>query len=404
MTSEIRPSTLGALLSFGNGKSSPERIDGGAHPVYGSNGVIGFADEFNTDANTIVIGRVGSYCGSLYFSKQKCWITDNAIRATAKDRNDARFAYYLLRTLNLNNMRGGSGQPLLNQSILSGIEVAIPLPNEQRAISSILGALDDKIQLNQEMNATLENIAQALFKSWFVGFDPVRRRAEGAESVLPRFTSDLLSNSLEDLSEAAEIPKGWKIVGLDEIGRFLNGLALQRFPPQGDRFLPVIKIAQLRTEDTLDADKSSADLAPEYIVEDGDVLFSWSGSLECVLWAGGRGALNQHLFKVTSESYPKWFCYLWIHNHLPEFRRIASGKATTMGHIQRGHLSAAKVLVPPPELLKEMDRFIAPLIDNMVNLKAASRTLGLIRDALLPKLISGDLRVPDAERIVGAQL
>jgi len=111
------------------------------------------------------------------------------------------------------------------------------------------------------------------------------------------------------------------------------------------------------------------ELEPDYIVEDGDVLFSWSGSLECVLWAGGRGALNQHLFKVTSPQYPKWLYYLWIHQHLADFRHIAAGKATTMGHIQRHHLSDAKVVLPGPDLLRAMDRHFTPIVEAVPNLR-----------------------------------
>ena len=140
---------------------------------------------------------------------------------------------------------------------------------------------------------------------------------------------------------------GWTVKSLDEIGHFLNGLALQKYPPDGARALPVIKIAQLRAGNIVGADRASAELAADYIVQDGDLLFSWSGSLECVLWAGGAGALNQHLFKVTSREYPKWLCYLAIHHHLDDFRHIAAGKATTMGHIQRRHLSEAKLAIPP---------------------------------------------------------
>src|SRR5690606_37395425 len=119
-----------------------------------------------------------------------------------------------------------------------------------------------------------------------------------------------------------------EVKGLDEIARFVNGLALQRYPPTGDRFLPVIKIAQLRARNTVGADRASADLDADYVVKDGDILFSWSGSLVCVIWAGGAGALNQHLFKVTPVTYPRWLWYLAVHAHLEEFRQIAASKAT----------------------------------------------------------------------------
>lgn len=237
------------------------------------------------------------------------------------------------------------------------LRILLPGPDEQRAIADILGILDDKIELNRRMNETLEAIASASFKSWFV-----KRTMVGSTS-------------------------------LDVIADFLNGLALQKFPPTGDGDLPVIKIAELRRGDTRGSDLASGDVPPEYVVQDGDVIFSWSGSLEVVIWCGGKGALNQHLFKVTSRKYPKWFYYFWIREHLEGFQAIAASKATTMGHIQRHHLTEAQVGVPSDEVLKKGDALIAPLLNSIVNNNLESRTLAALRDALLPKLISGALRV-----------
>jgi len=127
-------------------------------------------------------------------------------------------------------------------------------------------------------------------------------------------------------------------------------------------------------------------------------LFSWSGSLEAVIWTSGIGALNQHLFKVTSAEFPKWFYYQWIHHYLPEYRRTAEGKATTMGHIQRHHLSDSLVLVPDDATLKRMDRLLGPILERQIQSGIESRNLSKIRDMLLPKLMSGRIRVPvDAE-------
>ena len=290
----------------------------------------------------------------------------------------------------------GIGQPLAS---LRTISLPIPPTTEQRAIAHILGTLDDKIELNRRMNETLEAMARALFKSWFVDFDPVRAKMEGRSTGLPPPISALFPDSFED-SELGEIPKGWKVKALDEIAYFLNGLALQNFPPNGGKTLPVIKIAQLRAGNTTDADLASAALTPEYIIKDGDILFSWSGSLECVLWAGGPGALNQHLFKVTSDSYPRWLCYLGVHHHLDDFRQIAAGKATTMGHIQRHHLSDAKLAVPHEKLLLSVGNIISPIIEGLWQRNVQSRTLAALRDALLPKLISGEVRVKDAEKFL----
>ena len=131
----------------------------------------------------------------------------------------------------------------------------------------------------------------------------------------------------------------------------------------------------------------------EYIVNDGDVLFSWSGSLELVLWAGGIGALNQHLFKVTSDDYPKWLCYRWILEHLGGFRDIAADKATTMGHIQRRHLTEAMTVIPSKATLAALDRTMAPLLERMLKHRLESRALAAQRDTLLPGLVSGEVRV-----------
>ncbi len=250
------------------------------------------------------------------------------------------------------------------------------------------------------MNETLEAMARALFKSWFVDFDPVRAKAEGRDPGLPKPLADLFPARLVE-SELGEIPEGWEVRSLDEIARFLNGLALQKYPPTGERSLPVIKIAQLRAGSTEGADRASADLDPAYIVQNGDILFSWSGSLECVLWAAGPGALNQHLFKVTSAQCPKWLCYIGVHHHLEEFRHIAAGKATTMGHIQRHHLSDARLAIPSSALLTAMDGVLTPMVESTWRRTVESRTIADVRDALLPKLISGELRVNDADKFMG---
>jgi type I restriction enzyme S subunit len=272
------------------------------------------------------------------------------------------------------------------------LPVLLPPLAKQKTIATALGALDDKIELNRRMNATLEAMARALFQSWFVDFDPVRDKLDGRQpAALDPAIDALFPEHLEE-TVVGHTPKGWEVRSLDKIAHYLNGLALQKYPPGEGPTLPVIKIAQLRKGDTVGADRCNTDLPPAYIVQDGDVLFSWSGSLEVELWCGGPGALNQHLFKVTSPEFPKWFYYLWTLYHLDEFRLIAADKATTMGHIQRGHLTAAKALIPPRPLLDAMTRAMSPLIDQLIANRIQSRTLATMRDTLLPKLLSGELR------------
>lgn len=315
-----------------------------------------------------------------------------------------RFLFYALKDHrnDLIQLATGGAQRNLSGRLIRRFAINAPPLTEQRAIAHVLSTLDDKIELNRQMNDTLEAIGRTLFKSWFVDFDPVRAKAAGQDPHLPHHFEDLFPDSFEG-SEVGEIPRGWEVRSLDQTARFLNGLALQKFPPKDGRSLPVIKIAQLRAGNTDGADSAAGDLDPDYIVEDGDVLFSWSGSLECVLWAGGRGALNQHLFKVTSKDYPKWFYYLWIHEHLANFRHIAAAKATTMGHIQRHHLSDAKIVLPARELLDAASQLIGPLIESIPARSVQSRSLALVRDSLLPKLLSGEIRVRDEDGSVGVE-
>jgi len=278
--------------------------------------------------------------------------------------------------------------------------VLLPPIADQRAIGHILGSLDDKIELNRRMNETLEAMAQAIFKSWFVDFDPVRAKAEGRDTGLPREIADLFPDSFED-SELGAVPEGWEVKPLDKIADFLNGLACQKYPPKnGEESLPVIKIRELRQGITDNTDRATADVPSKYIVEDGDILFSWSGSLLVDIWCQGRGVLNQHVFKVTSEDFPRWFYFYWTTYHLNEFQRIAADKATTMGHIKRHHLSDAKVLVPSAPLLDSMTKSIDSLVKQRINNELQKQTLATLRDTLLPKLISGELRVPDAEKFM----
>ncbi|MCC7014877.1 MAG: restriction endonuclease subunit S [Planctomycetes bacterium] len=322
------------------------------------------------------------------------------------NRVDARFLRYVLVSPRMQAhmlalASAGATRNALTKGMIEDFRVDAPPIAEQLAIASILGALDDKIELNRRMNETLEGITRALFKSWFVDFDPVRAKAAGRQPVgMDAETARLFPERVVE-SEIGEVPFGWTSCGLDEIATFLNGLALQKFPASaGELSLPVIKIAELRSGVTSKTDRANTAVPDQFVVQDGDVLFSWSGSLEIVIWSNGRGALNQHLFKVTSATHPIWFVHSWIEHHLPEFRAIAADKATTMGHIQRRHLTKAQAVVPSKEVLKRADAIIQPHWRRRVLNSVQMRTLASLRDALLPKLLSGELRVRDAERAV----
>lgn len=289
----------------------------------------------------------------------------------------------------------GAKMPRGDKEAMQRYLLHLPSPAEQKAIADVLSILDKKIELNRKMNETLEEIAKALFKSWFVDFDPVRAKMAGKK---PEGLSDDIAALFPDTfinSPLSEIPEGWEVKALDEVADFLNGIALQKYPATNDNYLPVIKISELRQGITKNTDKASPEIPERYIIDDGDVLFSWSGSLTQVLWTSGRGALNQHLFKVTSD-YPKWFHYHWVEHHLPWFQKIAASKATTMGHIQRIHLKQAKIVLPNPAIMEAANAVLQPILDKRLTCGLENKKLVSIRDALLPKLISGELLVSDA--------
>ena len=326
-------------------------------------------------------------------------LTQDTVKLDFKSGSTAfrSYIYWLLRTPHYRQYCAaratGSAVVALSREDFLAYEVP-PLDTSRGALVALFDAAEEKIRVNRRMCQTLEEMARALFKSWFVDFDPVRAKMEGRDPGLPKEIADLFPSRLVD-SELGPIPEGWLDQPLDEVADFLNGLALQKYPPRdGVATLPVLKIAQLKRGDTSSADRCSAEVPAPYRVVDGDLIFSWSGSLEVALWTGGAAALNQHLFKVTSDRFPRWCLYQWVCQHLPEFRQIAADKATTMGHIQRRHLSAARVAVPSKDVLRFADATLGPMTDRILAARTESRSLASLRDTLLPKLISGELRVP----------
>jgi type I restriction enzyme, S subunit len=315
--------------------------------------------------------------------------TEFIVLATKQNKTVSEYIYYLacsprLRHIAIKSMVGSSGRQRVQTDKLQDTLFTFPLLDEQKQIASILSSLDDKIELNHKMNQTLEETGKTLFKHWFVDLefpdkDGKPYKSSGGEMVD---------------SELGEMPKGWKVKSLDEIADYLNGLACQKYPPEDEKdALPVIKIAELRKGFTESSDSASRKVDDKYHIKNGDVLFSWSGSLEVCLWPYGEGILNQHLFKVTSEKHPKWFYYFWTLHHLDEFRIIASGKATTMGHIQRKHLTNAKVLVPCGGTLSTMSSTMTPVVSKLVENNYKMSTLQCLRNSLLPRLMSGRIRI-----------
>ena len=269
----------------------------------------------------------------------------------------------------------------LANSDLLDMPVSIPSHSTQIKIASILKSLDDKIELNWQINDNLEQQAQALFKSWFVDFETVKD-GEFVES------------------ELGMIPKGWRVESLSSIADYINGLAMQKYHPEEvEKGLPVLKIKELG-QGSVDENSelcSPSLIGEKYIINDGDIIFSWSGTLMVKVWCGGKCGLNQHLFVVVPKDYQKWFVYQWTKYHLDNFIRIAKDKAVTMGHIKRGELDKAKVIIPDSDNLTRIDALMDPIFNQIISNEIESRRLATLRDTLLPKLMSGELKVNEIE-------
>jgi type I restriction enzyme S subunit len=280
--------------------------------------------------------------------------------------------------------------------------------DEQRAIAHILGTLDDKIELTRRMNETLEAMARALFKSWFVDFDPVRAKAEGRDPGLPKAIANLFPDSFED-SELGEIPKGWRVSSVYDVATYINGAAYRAFEPnEMRRGLPIIKIAELKAGVTAQTRFSDVKMPHKYRIGNRDILFSWSGnpdtSIDIFVWTHGPAWLNQHIFRVVPIStHERPFVLLTLRSLRPVFAEVARNKQTTgLGHVTAEDLKRLRAIRPPDSVLVGWNTLIKPVLGRSFGLEGESNTLAALRDTLLPKLISGELRIKAPERVAEA--
>jgi type I restriction enzyme S subunit len=344
----------------------PNQIDWEKVPYCNADNLV--INKYELQNGDIVIARTGATTG---YNKTIKNLQCNAIFASYliryrvdNKRADPYYVGYILSSKTwqeyVNAIAGGSAQPGANANQLGSFKFFLPPLPEQKSIASILSSLDDKIDLLHRQNKTLEAMAETLFRQWFV----------------------------------EEADEEWEEKPLSAIADFLNGLACQKYPPKNDiDKLPVLKIKELNSGITDQSDWAMSDIEKEYIVHLGDVIFSWSATLMVKIWDGSDCILNQHLFKVSSKDYPKWFYYEWCKYHLNEFVAISQSHATTMGHIKRGDLDKAMVLVPSKKELDKMTEIMQPLLEKSLD---NARQIGILvglRDALLPKLMSGEVMI-----------
>ena len=284
-----------------------------------------------------------------------------------KNENQS-FLFYMMKYYipHLQKKENGTVFGSVNRNDITRLEVDIPESIEvQKKIARYLEMIDDKIQLNNMVNNNLEQQAKTIFENEFLFLE--------------------------------FLPKDWKQGNLLNIANYLNGLAMQKYRPAIDEEgIPVLKIKELRQGYCDDnSELCSTNIKPEYIIHDSDVIFSWSGSLLVDFWCGGTCGLNQHLFKVTSDKYDKWFYYAWTKHHLEHFITVATDKATTMGHIKRDELKKAKVIIPNSTDYKRIGVLLQPIYEFIIKNRIENKKLILLRNTILPKLISGEIDVSE---------
>ena len=318
------------------------------------------------EKNDIVISARGTVGAMAMIPDPMCF-NQSCFGLRGNNIVDKNFLYYLTRTKvdELRKTAHGSVFDTITRETFDNLRCLVPPLQTQQKIGNILSSLDSKIELNKRINDNLEQQAQALFNYYFID------------------TPELLGE--------------FSVGSLADTANYVNGLAMQKYRPiNGEKGLPVLKIKELG-QGRIDSssDFCSNEIDSYYKVYDGDVIFSWSGTLMVKIWCGGKCGLNQHLFKVSSKTTPKWFYYFWTKHHLDNFIRIAKDKAVTMGHIKRGELEKAEVLFPNNSVMKKLDTLMAPFLDQIIEKECEIRKLALLRDTLLPKLISGELVIND---------
>lgn len=319
--------------------------------------------------NDILISNIRPYFKKIWQAKYDGGCSNDVLVFQGNLNVDKDFLYYILANDDFfaysMATSKGTKMPRGDKKSIMQYELQLFDIKTQKRIASILKVLDKKIELNNAINKNLLEQAQSIFTQEFLMLD--------------------------------RIPDGWQESSLLGIADYLNGLAMQKYRPKDDeQGLPVIKIKELRQGSCdFNSELCSPSIKPEYIVHDGDVIFSWSGSLLVDLWCGGTCGLNQHLFKVTSSTYDKWFYYAWTNHHLQKFAAIAADMATTMGHIKREELSKAEVLIPSQSDYDRIGGLLAPLYDLVIANRIVNRKLASLRDELLPQLMSGQLDVSE---------
>ena len=367
---------LGEITVMKNGKKRPQ-VEG-RYPVYGGNGIMDYSNDFNSE-EVIIVGRVGAYCGCVYKCDEKCWVSDNAIAVLPKDIVDYHFLFYLMSNLDFHHHHIGGAQPLMTQDIIGDFNINLPSLKVQQKIASILKSLDDKIEVNRKINENLEQQAQALFKSWFVDFEPFKN-GEFVES------------------ELGMIPKGWRVGCLDELCSFIS----RGLTPKYDETSEELILGQTCVRNNIvtlnNARKHRPKTKNEKWVQQWDVLLNSTGvgslgRVGIVYFNMDNVAIDSHITVVrTSNPIYRHYVGRNLLSRQLEIENMAVG-STGQTELPRDRVKVMTIIIPSQDSMIRFNSIIEPMAISMYNNIIESRRLAELRDTLLPKLMSGELEV-----------
>ena len=378
---------LSDLVKIKNGKDH-KMLSNGKYPVLGSGGIMRYIDRFLYNKPSVLLPRKGTL-DNIQYCDVPFWTVDT-LYYTEVNTNLANpyYLYRYLSLLDLSNLDSGTGVPSMTFDNYYGLKIFLPNIEKQTKIAQILQTLDKKITINRQINQNLEAMAKQLYDYWFVQFDFPNEEGKPYKSS----GGEMLWND----KLKRNIPVGWHCGNLFEIAVFTNGLACQKFRPKDDEMpLPVIKIREMHDGISVDTEEVTSNIPESVKVYNGDVLFSWSASLEVMLWAYGLGGLNQHIFKVTSANdFPKSFYYFQLLDYVNVFKKMAEARKTTMGHITQDHLQQSTIAIPDnKDIADKFEELISPIFKQIVKLQEEISNLIKQRDELLPLLMNGQITI-----------
>jgi type I restriction enzyme S subunit len=460
MGSEWQHLKLSEVAVFSYGKMPKKgKIGTGVYPTYSGYKYQYLYPEYNCDeGDLIVVARGVGGTGDVKLVNKRCYLTNLSIKINLdQSKIDNRYFYYFYLGAGLRHLDSGSAQSQITINDLGNVVLSVPPLQAQIKVVEILERLDNKITLNRQINTTLESMAQALFKSWFVDFDPVIDNALAAGNEIPdalqkraavraarrealRQQTNKTTNKTTGATDAVSVeqplpetglseqrlppeiqqlfpdrfvlteemgwvPEGWEVEPIYSAAKFINGAAFKgiHFSPD-NAGLPVVKIAELKAGVSGQTKFTTQSFDSKYKISDGDILFSWSGnpdtSIDTFIWQGGEGWLNQHIFKVELHDKTEYaFIFSLLKFLKPVFADIARDKQTTgLGHVTAGDMKKLYVMNPPSEVRRAFATLSGPLIERRNSSNFESSSLTNLRDSLLPKLLSGQITIPDAEQ------